>query len=148
MPQLGSLEKALRFGEGRRLKRLREQAAYITSIEPDFEKLSADELRAKTAEFRQRLENGEPLDDLVFDEERSVGERDEIELLSRVGRLREDDRVPASRPRDAVDPGFSPPRCGVVGRRLALAQATLAGEPLVQRLASAEHGCYCGSIRP
>src|SRR5436190_607241 len=67
MPQLGSLEKALRFGEGRRLKRLREQAAYITTIEPDFEQLSADDLRAKTAEFRQRLENGEPLDDLVFE---------------------------------------------------------------------------------
>src|SRR5437764_2128140 len=31
--QLGAFEKALRFGEGRRMKRLAEQAAYITSIE-------------------------------------------------------------------------------------------------------------------
>jgi preprotein translocase subunit SecA len=64
---LGSLEKVLRVGEGRRLKRLRSQADYITSLEPDFEKLSDAELTGKTAEFRQRIENGEPVDDLVFE---------------------------------------------------------------------------------
>src|SRR5213082_119605 len=65
--QLGSLEKVLRAGEGRRLKRLQEQAAYITSLEPDFERLSAADLQRKTADFRQRLENGENLDELVFE---------------------------------------------------------------------------------
>jgi preprotein translocase subunit SecA len=65
--ELGNLEKVLRVGEGRRLKRLQEQAAYITSLEPDFEQLSAAELQGKTAEFRQRLENGESLDELVFE---------------------------------------------------------------------------------
>ncbi|HKS79749.1 MAG TPA: preprotein translocase subunit SecA, partial [Gaiellaceae bacterium] len=65
--EIGNLEKVLRVGEGRRLKRLQEQAAYITSLEPDFEKLSAAELQGKTAEFRQRLENGEGLDELVFE---------------------------------------------------------------------------------
>jgi preprotein translocase subunit SecA len=65
--EIGNLEKVLRVGEGRRLKRLQEQAAYITSLEPDFEKLSAAELQGKTAEFRQRLENGESLDELVFE---------------------------------------------------------------------------------
>src|SRR5919198_1474764 len=65
--QLGSLEKVLRFGEGRRLKRLAEQAAYIGTLEPDFEQLSDVELAGKTAEFRQRIENGEPVDDLVFE---------------------------------------------------------------------------------
>src|SRR5438132_1685654 len=64
---LGSLEKVLRVGEGRRLKRLRSQADYITSLEPDFEKLSDAELSGKTAEFRQRIENGEPVDELVFE---------------------------------------------------------------------------------
>jgi preprotein translocase subunit SecA len=64
---LGGFEKVLRVGEGRRLKRLAEQAAYITSIEPDFQKLSDDELRGKTAEFRQRLENGEELEELLFE---------------------------------------------------------------------------------
>ncbi|MGH3105008.1 MAG: preprotein translocase subunit SecA, partial [Gaiellaceae bacterium] len=67
MPQLGQLEKVLRFGEGRRMKRLAEQAAYITSIEPEFEALSDAELQAKTAEFRQRLDNGEELDNLIFE---------------------------------------------------------------------------------
>src|SRR5437867_2118536 len=65
--QLGSLEKALRFGEGRRLKRLAEQAAYITSLEPDFEQLSDEELRGKTDEFKQRLERGEELEALLFE---------------------------------------------------------------------------------
>jgi preprotein translocase subunit SecA len=65
--EIGNLEKVLRVGEGRRLKRLQEQAAYITSLEPDFEQLSAADLQGKTAEFRQRLENGEDLDELVFE---------------------------------------------------------------------------------
>src|ERR671932_1413278 len=65
--QLGSLEKVLRVGEGRRLKRLAQQAAYITSLEPDFQALSDEELRAKTVDFRQRLENGEALEDLLFE---------------------------------------------------------------------------------
>src|SRR4051794_37107461 len=64
---LGSFEKVLRLGEGRRLKRLRDQANYIATLEPEFEAHSDDELRGKTAEFRQRLDNGEPLDDLLFE---------------------------------------------------------------------------------
>jgi preprotein translocase subunit SecA len=68
MPQnYGAFERVLRMGEGRRLKRLADQAAYITSLEPDFEALSDDELAAKTGEFKQRLENGEELDELVFE---------------------------------------------------------------------------------
>ena len=65
--EIGNLEKVLRVGEGRRIKRLQEQAAYITSLEPEFEQLSAADLQGKTADFRQRLENGESLDDLVFE---------------------------------------------------------------------------------
>src|SRR5213592_668129 len=65
--QLGSLEKVLRLGEGRRLKRLADQAAYMTALEPEFEQLSDAELAGKTAEFRQRIENGEPVDELVFE---------------------------------------------------------------------------------
>jgi len=68
MPQnYGALEKVLRVGEGRRLKRLASQADYIASLEPDFEGLSDADLAAKTAEFRQRLDNGEPLDDLAYE---------------------------------------------------------------------------------
>src|ERR1700693_2569362 len=62
-----SFERFLRVGEGRRLKRLASQADYITSLEREFEKLSDDELRGKTAEFKQRVENGEALEDLLFE---------------------------------------------------------------------------------
>jgi preprotein translocase subunit SecA len=65
--QYGRLEKALRFGEGRRLKRLRDQAEYIATLEPEFEKLSDDELKAKTAEFRQRVADGEALEEILFE---------------------------------------------------------------------------------
>jgi preprotein translocase subunit SecA len=82
MPQLGSLEKVLRFGEGRRMKRLQEQAAYIATLEPEFQRLSDDELRAKTSEFRQRLDNGEELDNLLFEAYAAVRE----------ARLRESDQ--------------------------------------------------------
>jgi preprotein translocase subunit SecA len=81
-PAIGSFEKALRFGEGRRLKRLAEQGAYIATLEPDFQKLSDGELRAKTAEFRQRLENGEELESLLFEAFAAVRE----------ARLRESDQ--------------------------------------------------------
>jgi preprotein translocase subunit SecA len=65
--QLGSFEKVLRVGEGRRLKRLAEQAAYIGTLEPEFEQLSDEELAAKTAELRERHANGETLDELLFE---------------------------------------------------------------------------------
>ncbi len=68
MPQnYGAFERVLRVGEGRRLKRLAEQASYVTSLEPDFERLSDAELAGKTAEFKQRIENGEDTSDLVFE---------------------------------------------------------------------------------
>jgi preprotein translocase subunit SecA len=63
----GRFEKLLRLGEGKRLKRLAEQAAYVTSLEPEFEVLSDSDLRAKSAEFRQRIENGESLDEILFE---------------------------------------------------------------------------------
>ena len=63
----GSFEKVLRMGEGRRLKRLASQADYIATLEPEFEKLSDEEVKGKTAEFRQRVENGEALEDLLFE---------------------------------------------------------------------------------
>src|SRR2546429_4881371 len=80
--QLGSFEKILRVGEGRRMKRLAEQAAYITLIEPEFRELSDEQLRDKTVEFRQRLENGEALEELLFEAYAAVRE----------ARLRESDQ--------------------------------------------------------
>src|ERR671935_191747 len=89
----GGLERFLRMGEGRRLKKLAQQAAYITSLEPDFEALSDEQLAAKTVEFKQRLENGEDLDELVFEAfatvreaaKRSVGMRPfDVQLMGAI----------------------------------------------------------------
>ena len=68
---LGNFEKFLRVGEGRRLKRLGKQAAYISTLEEEFE--GAD-LPAKTAEFRQRIENGETTEDILFEAYAAVRE--------------------------------------------------------------------------
>jgi preprotein translocase subunit SecA len=70
----GKFERVLRVGEGRRVKRLQEQAAYIGTLEPDFERLTDDELRGKTVEFRHRVENGESLEDLIFEAYAAVRE--------------------------------------------------------------------------
>jgi len=72
--QLGSFEKVLRVGEGRRLKQLKKQAQYIGTLEPELEKLSDAELAAKTPEFRQRIENGEPLEEILFEAYAAVRE--------------------------------------------------------------------------
>src|SRR5512133_4328279 len=80
--QLGSFEKILRVGEGRRMKRLADQAAYITTLEPEFQALSDEELRGKTVEFRERLEKGETLEELLFEAFAAVRE----------ARLRESDQ--------------------------------------------------------
>ncbi len=49
----------------RDLKRLNPLVEQINALEPSIEKLSDDELRGKTAEFRQRLSEGAKLDDLL-----------------------------------------------------------------------------------
>jgi preprotein translocase subunit SecA len=54
-------------GNEREIARLRKRVARINALEPDMEKLSDDELRAKTVEFRDRLANGEKLDNLLIE---------------------------------------------------------------------------------
>ncbi len=51
----------------REVKKLRPVVEAINSREPSLQKLSDVELSAKTSEFKQRLANGEPLDDLLID---------------------------------------------------------------------------------
>jgi preprotein translocase subunit SecA len=70
----GGFERVLRVGEGRRLKRLRNQADYIATLEPEFEQLSDEELKGKTSEFRQRVANGEALEDILFEAYATVRE--------------------------------------------------------------------------
>ncbi|WP_220187823.1 preprotein translocase subunit SecA, partial [Pseudonocardia pini] len=59
------LNRLLRAGETKLVKRLSRIAAHIDSLEPDFESLSDEQLRAKTEEFRARYAEGESLDDLL-----------------------------------------------------------------------------------
>ncbi|HEX9596407.1 MAG TPA: hypothetical protein VF982_05970, partial [Anaerolineales bacterium] len=49
----------------RAIEQYAEMVEYINSLEPEFEALSAEQLKAKTAEFRGRLEAGETLDDIM-----------------------------------------------------------------------------------
>ena len=49
----------------REIGRLSERIQHINQLEADFEKLSEDELRAKTDVFRKRLHSGETLDDIL-----------------------------------------------------------------------------------
>ena len=61
------IDKILRAGEGRTLKKLDQLASQVDALQEDFEKLSDAELQAKTAEFKERLENGETLDDILVE---------------------------------------------------------------------------------
>ena len=61
------LTKILRMGEGRKVKALWRDVEEVSALEPEVEKLSDDELRAKTEEFRGRLSEGETLDDILFE---------------------------------------------------------------------------------
>ncbi len=63
----GRFEKVLRVGEGRRLKRLAEQASHIATLEPETEKLSDAELLATSNALKERVANGESLDDVLFE---------------------------------------------------------------------------------
>jgi len=49
----------------RKLKKYQPDIALVNSLEADMQALSDDELRGKTAEFKQRLEKEETLDDLL-----------------------------------------------------------------------------------
>ncbi|MCJ2375912.1 preprotein translocase subunit SecA [Vibrio sp. ZSDZ34] len=59
------LTKVIGSRNDRTLRRLRKIVKEINNYEPQFEALSDDELKAKTVEFRERLEKGETLDQLL-----------------------------------------------------------------------------------
>src|SRR5437764_3363751 len=61
------LTKVLGDPNAREVKRNLEWVADVNELEPLMEKLSDDELKAKTAEFRQRLEQGEGLEDVLVE---------------------------------------------------------------------------------
>ena len=59
------LTKIIGSRNDRTLKALRKIVKQINAMEPQFEALSDQELQAKTAEYRQRLEQGETLEQLL-----------------------------------------------------------------------------------
>ncbi|MFO1089340.1 MAG: preprotein translocase subunit SecA [Hyphomicrobiales bacterium] len=63
---LGSLAARI-FGSSndRKVKKYRPRVAEINALEPELEALSDDQLRARTQEFKDRVQNGESVDDLL-----------------------------------------------------------------------------------
>ncbi|HYI45776.1 MAG TPA: preprotein translocase subunit SecA [Actinomycetota bacterium] len=59
------VRKVLTAGEGKKIKALSAIVPRVNDLEPEIQALSDDALRGKTAEFRQRLENGEDTDSLL-----------------------------------------------------------------------------------
>jgi preprotein translocase subunit SecA len=59
------LKKVLGTKHEREVKRMQPTVAAISALEPEMVKLSDAQLRGKTAEFRQQLDNGAALDDLL-----------------------------------------------------------------------------------
>ncbi len=59
------LEKLLRAGEGRILRRLQQVVKAVNALEEDYAQLTDEELRGETAELRARYEAGATLDQLM-----------------------------------------------------------------------------------
>jgi preprotein translocase subunit SecA len=59
------IDKILRAGEGKILRKLKRIADQVNSIEDDFVEMSDAELRALTETYKERLADGETLDDLL-----------------------------------------------------------------------------------
>ena len=63
---LGTLaKKAFGTPNDRKVKATRPVVEQINALEPEFQKLSDDGIKQKTAEFRERVAKGESLDDLL-----------------------------------------------------------------------------------
>ena len=62
---MGFIDKVFGTHSERELKRIKPIVDKIESYKEDMGKLSDEELRGKTAEFKERLANGETLDDLL-----------------------------------------------------------------------------------
>ena len=62
---MGVLDKILRAGEGKVLRKLDGIAKAVNAIESEFVDLTDEELQALTPEFKERYAQGESLDDLM-----------------------------------------------------------------------------------
>src|SRR5918994_6515682 len=79
----GLIKRVLNAGEGKKLKLLESIPPQVNALEPQMEALDDEALRAKTTEFRKRLDDGETPDDLLVEAfaavreaaRRAIGER-------------------------------------------------------------------------
>jgi len=55
------------MGEGRKIKRLQKIAEEVLALEPEMADLTDEELKAKTDEFKERIVDGETVDDLLYE---------------------------------------------------------------------------------
>ena len=62
---MGLFQKMLHAGEGRKLKAVQAVVPLVAEFEPQMEALSDDQLRGMTGTYRERLDRGEDLDDLL-----------------------------------------------------------------------------------
>ena len=62
-----ALKKVFGTSHEREVKRLRPRVEAISALEPKIKKLSDDELKAKTAEFKEKLDQGATLDDILVE---------------------------------------------------------------------------------
>ena len=59
------LDKILRAGEGRVLKKLESLARQVNALESDLKNLTDEQLKSLTSSYKQRVSQGESLDDLL-----------------------------------------------------------------------------------
>lgn len=71
---MGVVEKIFGTHSEREVKRILPIADKIEALEPEYIKLSDEELKAKTTEFKNRLKNGETLDDILVEAYATVRE--------------------------------------------------------------------------
>ena len=64
---MGILKKVMSAGESRKIKLLEAVIEPVNALEDEYKALSDEELRGKTADFKQRLDNGADLDDLLVE---------------------------------------------------------------------------------
>ncbi|WP_375137561.1 preprotein translocase subunit SecA [Bifidobacterium sp. UTCIF-1] len=64
-PVVDIIDKALRMGEGRQIKKLENVAKAVNALEDEISALSDDELKAQTPKFKQQIDNGKSLDEIM-----------------------------------------------------------------------------------
>lgn len=79
------VDKALRMGEGHQLKKLENVAKAVNALEDEISALSDEDLKAQTPKFKQEIENGKSLDEIMpeaFATVREVSKRTSASVTS------------------------------------------------------------------